>query len=112
MSNAKTAYGRVTAPRQLEAILEGRRNEFIPALLAILALLIIVSIFHVWSRVTVVDLNLKLSEGRKRFKDMQQEQARLKIEIASLKTPSRIEAVAHQQLGLTLPTNQQVVQVR
>jgi cell division protein FtsL len=112
MANAKTAYGRVIAPRRLEAVLEGKREEYLPALLGILALLTIVSIFHVWSRVKVVDLNLQLGESRKQYKEMQQEQSRLKLEVASLKTPARIAAVAHQGLGLSLPTNQQVVQVR
>jgi cell division protein FtsL len=112
MANAKTAYGRVAAPRHLEAVLEGKREEYLPALLGILALLTIVSIFHVWSRVKVVDLNLQLGESRKQFKEMQHEQSKLKLEAASLKTPARIEALAQQELGLSLPTNQQVVQVR
>ena len=112
MANAKTAYGRVAAPRRLETVLDGKREEFLPALLVILAILTTVSIFHVWSRVKVVDLNLQLGENRKQFKEMQQEHSRLKLEVASLKTPARIEALAHQELGLSLPTNQQVVQVR
>jgi len=112
MANAKIAYGRVATPKRLEAVLEGKKEEYLPALLTILALLTAVSIFHVWSRVKVVDLNLQLGESRKQFKEMQQEQSRLKLEVASLKTPSRIEAFAHQELGLSLPTNQQVVQVR
>lgn len=112
MANAKTAYGRVIAPRHLEAVLNGKREEYLPTLLVILAIMTIVSIFHVWSRVTVVDLSLQLGESRKQFREMQQEQSRLKVEVASLKTPSRIEALAQQELGLSLPSNQQVVQVR
>ncbi|WP_041971592.1 cell division protein FtsL [Geobacter sp. OR-1] len=112
MSNAKTAYGRVIAPRRLEAIFDGKREEYLPALLVILALLTTVSIFHVWSRVKVVDLSLQLGESRKQLKEMQQEQSKLKLEVASLKTPARIESVARSELGLSLPTNQQVVQVR
>lgn len=112
MANARTAYSRVMSPRRFEEALGAKRDEFLPALLIILVLLTIVSIFHVWSRVKVVDLNLQLGETRRLFKDMQQEQSRLKLEIASLKTPARIEALAKQELGLALPTNQQVVVVR
>ena len=112
MSNTKTAHSRVAAPQHLEMFLDKRREEFILPLLVILAILTIVSIFHVWSRVKVVDLNLQLGESRKQFKELQIEQSKLKLEVASLKTPSRIEALARQELGLSMPTNQQVVQVR
>lgn len=112
MANAKTAYGRIAAPRQLEALLEGKRELYLPGLLAILAILTTASIFHVWSRVRVVELNLQLGESRKQIREMQQEHSRLKLEVASLKTPARIELLAHQELGLALPTNQQVVQVK
>jgi cell division protein FtsL len=112
MSNTKTAHSRVAAPQHLEMFLDKRREEFILPLLAILAILTVVSIFHVWSRVKVVDLNLQLGESRKQFKELHLEQSQLKLEVASLKTPSRIEALARQELGLSMPTNQQVVQVR
>ena len=44
--------------------------------------------------------------------DQQQEQGRLKLEVASLKTPARIEAIAKGTLGMSLPTEQQVVVVK
>ncbi len=112
MANAKTAYSRVAAPRHLEAVFEGKREISLKALLIILVLLTGVSIFHVWSRVKIIDLNVQLGESRKQYKEMQQDQNRLNLEAASLRTPARIEAVAHQELGLSLPTNQQVVVVR
>ena len=37
---------------------------------------------------------------------------RLKVEVASLKTPARIEEIAKGQLGMALPTDQQVVLVK
>lgn len=112
MANAKTAYGRIAAPRRLEILLEGKRDEYLPGLLVLLAILTTVSIFHVWSRVKVVELNLQMGENRKQIREMQQDHSRLKLEAASLKTPARIEMLAHQELGLSMPTNQQVVQIR
>lgn len=112
MANVKTTYGRIAAPRRIEEALSGRREDLLPALLVILVILTAVSIFHVWSRVKIIDLNLQLGDQRRQFKEMQQEQNRLKLESASLKNPARIEAVAQQELGLSLPTNQQVVIVR
>ena len=111
MSNARAAYSKVVAPRKLEAVYAHRWDLF-PYLMVVMVLLTLVSIFHVWSRVKVVDLNLQLGESRKQFKELHLEQSQLKLEVASLKTPSRIEALARQELGLSMPTNQQVVQVR
>lgn len=112
MANTKTAYSRVAPPRHLEALFEGKREISLKSLLIILILLTGVSIFHVWSRVKIIDLNVQLGDSRRQFKEMQQDHNRLKLEAASLKTPARIEAIAHQELGLSLPNNQQVVVVR
>ena len=46
------------------------------------------------------------------YKNEQQEQNRLKLEVASLKTPARIETLAKGELGMALPTEQQVVIVK
>lgn len=112
MANAKTAYSKVAAPRRLEEALSAKRDEFLPSLLMILVLLTAVSIFHVWSRVKIVELNVQLGDARKQFKELQQDQNQLKLEAASLKTPGRIESLAKHELGMALPTNQQVVIVQ
>jgi cell division protein FtsL len=78
----------------------------------VLAIMTVVSIFHVWSRVKVVDLNLQVGEMRKQLKEQEQEQGRLKLEVASLKAPARIESIAKGELGLSLPTEQQIIVVK
>jgi cell division protein FtsL len=77
-----------------------------------MVLLTMVSIFHVWSRVEVIDLNLKTSESARLYQEEQQENKRLRVEVASLKAPARIESVAKEELGMALPTDQQVIVVR
>jgi cell division protein FtsL len=77
-----------------------------------MVLLTLVSIFHVWSRVKMIELNLQLADTGSRLKNEQQEQNRLKLEVASMKTPVRIEALAKGELGMALPTEQQVVIVK
>jgi cell division protein FtsL len=72
----------------------------------------IVSVFHVWSRFKLVDLNLEMSEISRQLSDAGQEQKRLKLEAASLKTPARIEAIAKNELEMALPTEQQVIHVK
>jgi cell division protein FtsL len=113
MADIKTLSNKVAAPRQLDAVdVYARRWDLFPHLMAVMVLLTLVSIFHVWSRVKVIDLNLQLTDVNSQLKEEQQEQNRLKLEVASLKTPARIESLAKGDLGMALPTDQQVVIVK
>ena len=113
MADIKIMSSKVAAPRHLEAVAAyARRWDLVPYLLAVMVLLTLVSIFHVWSRVRVIDLNLQLAEVTRQMKEQHLEQNRLKLEVASLKTPGRIEALAKGELGMALPTDQQVVVVK
>jgi len=111
MANARTVFGKVADPRRVESVVE-QRSELFPYLMAFMVLLTIVSVFHVWSRVKLVDLNLQVGELRRELKEQQQEQGQLRLEAASLKAPTRIEALAKGELGMTLPSEQQVVVIR
>ncbi len=111
MANARTAFSKVADPRRVDTVEEHRWDLF-PHLVAVMVLMTVVAVFHVWSRVKVVDLGLEINQLRRELKDQQQEQGRLKLEVASLKTPARIEAIAKGTLGMSLPTEQQVVVVK
>ena len=111
MAHIRTAMDKVADPRRLDAGAE-QRSDIFGYLIAIMALITVVSVFHVWSRVKVVDLNLQVGELRRELKEQEQEQSRLKLEVASLKVPARIEALAKGELGMSLPTEQQVVLVK
>lgn len=111
MANARTVFGKVADPRRVESVAE-QRTELFPYLMVFMVLLTVVSVFHVWSRVKLVDLNLQVGELRRELKEQQQEQGRLRLETASLKSPTRIEALAKGELGMTLPTEQQVVVIK
>lgn len=111
MGQSKVAYGKVAAPVRPGAVTAESLVSF-PYLIGVMVLLTLVSIFHVWSRVEVIDLNLKISDAARQLKDEQQENKRLKVEVASLKAPARIEALAKGELGMALPTDQQVVLVK
>jgi len=113
MADIKTMSNKVAAPKQLNVVSVNLRNWNIYShLLAVMILLTLVSIFHVWSRVKVIELNLQLTEAGNQLKNEQQEQNRLKLEVASMKTPVRIESLAKGELGMALPTEQQVVIVK
>ncbi len=109
MAHAKAAFTKVAAPHALEPA--DPRWSMFPYLVVVMVLLMLVALFHVWSRVTVIDLNLQISEADSTIREAKQEASRLRLEIASLKTPTRIEKIAREDLGMTLPTDVQIRQV-
>ena len=113
MAQARVDYGKVAAPRPFSGTqLATNRLDVFRFLMICMVLLTVVSVFHVWSRFKLVDLNLQISEASRQLKEAEQEQKRLKLEVASLRTPGRIETIAKSELGMALPTEQQVVLVK
>jgi cell division protein FtsL len=113
MAQARVDYGKVVAPRPFSGTqLATNRLDVFKFLMICMVLLTVVSVFHVWSRFKLVDLNLQISETSRLLKESEQDQKRLKLEVASLRTPARIESIAKNELGMALPTEQQVVLVK
>lgn len=113
MAQARTDYTKVAAPRALGGLeVTPHRIDIFKYLMICMVLFTMVSVFHVWSRFKLVDLNLQISETSRQLSEAGQEQKRLKLEAASLKTPARIEAIANNELGMALPTKQQVIYVK
>jgi len=113
MAQARTEYTKVAAPRALTGInVTPHRIDLFKYLMICMFVFTIVSVFHVWSRFKLVDLNLQISEISRQLSEAGQEQKRLKLEAASLKSPSRIEAIAKNDLGMALPTEQQIIHVK
>lgn len=77
-----------------------------------IAILLAVSLFFVWSRLQVVHLEYGISSLESRIRDLNQETRRLKLEAASLRNPVRLEQVAKSDLGLRLPTPDQIIIVK
>ncbi len=112
MGMAKTDSSKLTFPGHLGADLAPRRMDIVKFLMICMVLLTVVSIFHVWSRFRLIELNLQIGEASRQLKDLEQEQKRLKLEAESLKTPARIEIIAKRDLGMTVPQDQQIILVK
>jgi cell division protein FtsL len=111
MANMRATMDKVADPRRLDSVVDDKSDLF-GYMIGVIIIVTAISVFHVWSRVKVMDLNLKVGELRRELKAQEQEQGRLKLEVASLKMPARIENLAKGELGMSLPTEQQVVQVK
>lgn len=113
MAQARTDYGKVVAPRPFGGLeVTPHRVDIFKYLMICMILFTVVSVFHVWSRCNLIDLNLRISETSHQLKVAEEEQKRLKLEIASLKAPARVEVIAKGELGMALPTEQQVILVK
>lgn len=86
------------------------RPNLLPVL-GFIALLLMASLFFVWSRVQVTSLEYEISQLESTLRETRQETSNLRLEAASLRNPERIERVARKELGLRLPTAEQVITV-
>jgi cell division protein FtsL len=87
-----------------------RRPNLVPVL-GFIALLLVVSLFFVWSRVQVTSLDYEISQLESTLRGLRQETSNLRLEAASLSNPERIERVARNELNLHLPSAEQVITV-
>ena len=77
-----------------------------------LALLLTVSLFFVWSRLQLVNLQYDISKEESRLREAHRQVRGLRLQAATLRHPGRIEDVATKQLALRNPTPEQVVYIK
>jgi len=78
--------------------------------IAILALgLVGVALLHVWLRLQVVHMGYVLATTSKLKKQVEQENLELRVELATLTSPDRLESLSRRRLGLKSPEKGQVI---
>jgi cell division protein FtsL len=104
------AHG-VSFPKRTGSTSTGRadrhRRYFAVAFLT--AVLLGVVLVHVWMRLQVVHMGYVLSTARKLQNRLEQENRELKVELATLTSPDRLESMARKRLGLAPPEKGQVI---
>ncbi|MBM4379044.1 MAG: cell division protein FtsL [Deltaproteobacteria bacterium] len=76
--------------------------QLLPPLLAV-TLFVGVGLMHVTSRVLVVGVGYELSRLEQENHDLLRQNDALRVELAALKNPARLERVAREQLGMVSP---------
>lgn len=76
---------------------------------AIAALLTAAGIFHVDSHGRAVQAGYALGKIEREHRALLRQHEQLKMERATLSSAARLESIAREQIGLTLPTSRQVV---
>ncbi len=86
-------------------------NQSFAKALLVSSLIFAVGFFHVAGRVTVIQRGYALSDAARENRELVREQERLRMQVASLRVPSRIEAYARQRLGMAPPAADRIVVV-
>ena len=71
--------------------------------------LIVAVLVHVWLRLQVLRMGYMLSTTSRLQTRLEQENRELKVELATLTSPDRLEALARHRLGLAAPEKGQVI---
>ena len=112
MAATATASGRQTAngkrERSPRADRAGGRRRFVVVAFLALALIGVVLV-HVWLRLQVVHMGYVLSSASKLQSRLEQKNRELKIELATMTSPDRLESLARRRLGLKPPEKGQII---
>ena len=74
--------------------------------------LMLVAITYVWSHIQMTRLEYHIAEEMTGKELLLEEQRKLKLEYATLKSPQRIEAIAKNSLNLSYPDRDQVIMIK
>jgi cell division protein FtsL len=75
-------------------------------------ILMVVAITYVWSHIQMTRLEYQIAEEMTRKEHSLDEQKKLRVEFATLKSPQRIETVAKNSLQMSYPERDQVILIR
>ena len=70
------------------------------------------SLFYVWSRIQVIQLGYEISNVMKEERALTESNKKLRLEIATLKSYTRIERLALEELRMAKPRPEQVIVIR
>jgi len=89
-----------------------KRRKITLSLFILIAIFICSLIFFVWSRLQITHLGYQISQANSKQQQLLRLNKQMKLEAASLRSLSRIEGIAKNQLGLINPESSQVVFIK
>jgi cell division protein FtsL len=87
------------------------RAMLTPLICTILGL-VLISVFFVWSRQQVLNLQYDIASIESSIRSARQEAAKLQVEVTMLRQPRRIEELARNELGLVMPDPRKIIVIR
>jgi len=80
-----------------------------PTFIVVAIVLMLVALIYVGSHIRMTELEYKVTAGFSAHEQMREEQKKLKLEYAMLKSPQRIESIARSRLLMSYPEQDQVI---
>ena len=71
-----------------------------------------VTLIYVWSHLHMTELEYQIARELSGRERLTEEQAKLKVELATLKSPQRIETIAREKLSMVYPDREQVISIK
>ena len=87
------------------------QGKFVRRWVGWLLFITFLALFYVWTRVQVVQLGYEITMLKREAEGILKQVSGLKLEIAKLKSPKRLEEVARQNLRMQPPSAEQIVLV-
>lgn len=87
------------------------RNRRVKLYCVIVGFVLFSSLLYVWTRVRVVQQGYEVSTLSREVEELTGQKSTLESEIASLKSPQRLEAIARDHLGMRQPHGDEIVLV-
>jgi|PlaIllAssembly_1097288.scaffolds.fasta_scaffold422500_2 cell division protein FtsL len=106
------ALGQAGAVREASLPAREINRSLVVVTITMAAVFIACALFSVWAHHQVVSLGYEISEANQEEQDLLQESKKLRLEVASLKSPGRIQGTALRDLGFTNPQKDQLIIVR
>jgi cell division protein FtsL len=75
----------------------------------IASILMAVALIYVWSHIHMTELEYQIARELSNRERLTEEQAKLKVELATLKSPQRIETIARNKMQMVYPEREQVI---
>jgi len=110
MTTNKKSSGTLTRQKVKSRVKRSFKTAF--SLFLVIAIFICGLIFFVWSRLQITHLGYQISQANSTQQRLLKMNKQMKVEVASLKSLSRIESIAKNQLGLINPEPGQVIFIK
>lgn len=98
--------------QEAASLAKGVNRNLAFATLVVAIVFIGCSLFYVWAHHQVISLGYTISQASREGQHLLQENKKLRLELAALKSPSQIEEKALKELGFVNPQKDQLIFVR
>lgn len=106
------AMGHAGAVRETSGSTRGMDRSLVLVTVAVAAVFIACALFSVYAHHQVISLGYEISQANQEEQELLQTNKKLRLEVASLKSPGRIQGMALKDLGFTSPQKDQLIIVR